>query len=95
MSQKKAKALRRALEQYGRIVQDVDRSRVASERALEIASEQEENSLRERVLLERRLRVALRRESSQRRSEGRVARWALGVAIVDLIGMAVMAVVLL
>jgi len=87
MSQKKAKALRRALEQYGRIVEDVDRSRVASERALEIASEQEENSLRERVSLERRLRAALRRESSQRRSEGRVARWALGVAIVDLIGM--------
>jgi hypothetical protein len=95
MSQKKAKQLRRALEQYGSIVQDVDRSRVASERALEIASEQEENSIRERVALENRLRGALRRESRKRRSEGRVARWALGVAIVDLIGMALMAVVLL
>lgn len=95
MSQRKEKYLRKALSQYEGIVQDVDRSRVASERALEIASEQEENSLRERVSMERRLRVALRRESSQRRNEGRVARWALGVAIVDLIAMAVMAVVLL
>lgn len=95
MSQRKEKYLRKALSQYDGIVQDVVRSRVASERALEIASEQEENSLRERVSMERRLRVALRRESSQRRSEGRVARWALGMAIVDLMCMVALAVVLL
>ena len=95
MSQKKAKQLRRALEQYGQIVEDVDRSRVASERALKIASEQEENSLRERVSMERRLFAALHRESGRRRSESRVARWALAVALVDLAGMIALAVVLL
>lgn len=95
MSQRKEKYLRKALSQYEGIVQDVDRSRVASERALEIASEQEENSLRERVAMERRLRLAVRREGSERRRTDRVARWALVVSLVDLAGLVLMAAVLL
>lgn len=95
MSQRKEKYLRRALKQYEGIVQDVDRSRIQSERALEIAAGQEERNTEERVAMERRLRGAMRRESRSRRRADQMARWALGVAVVDLIGMAVMAVVLL
>ena len=95
MSQRKEKYLRRALKQYDGIVEDVDRSKVQAERALEIVAGQEERNTEARVDMEKRLRAALRRESRQRRSEGRVARWALGVALVDLAAMVALAVVLL
>ena len=95
MSQRKEKYLRRALEQYDAIVEDVDRSRTQAERAMEIVLGQEERNVEMQAGVERRLRAALRRESRQRRNEGRVARWALAVALVDLAGMVALAVVLL
>ena len=95
MSQRKEKYLRRALEQYDAIVEDVDRSRTQAERAMEIVLGQEERNVEMQAGVERRLRAALRRESRQRRNEGRVARWALAVALVDLAGMAALGVMLL
>lgn len=84
MSQRKEKYLRRALKQYDGIVQDVDQLNMRVPYLDKRMDETEE-----------RLNRRIRNERRQRRSESRVARWALGVAIVDLIGMAVMAVVLL
>lgn len=95
MSQRKEKYLRRALKQYEGIVQDVDRSRIQSERALEIAAGQEERNTEERVAMERRLRGAMRRESRNRRRADRVARWALGVALLDLAAMVAVVAMLL
>lgn len=95
MSQRKEKYLRRALKQYDGIVQDVDRSRIQSERALEIAAGQEERNTEERVAMERRLRGAMRRESRSRRRADRVARWALGVALLDLAAMVAVVAMLL
>ena len=84
MSQRNEKYMRKALKQYDGIAQDVDR--------LNMEVPYMGQQLRK---MEERLDRRIRNERRQRRSEGRVARWALGVAIVDLIGMAVMAVVLL
>ena len=84
MSQRKEKYLRRALSQYDSIVQDVDQ---LSMQVPYLDKRMEDT--------ERRLDRRIRNERCQRRSEGQVARWALGVAIVDLIGTALMAVVLL
>ena len=84
MSQRKEKYLRRAMEQYSGIVQDVDQLNM------------QVPYLDKRIdRAEQRLERRIRNERSQRRSESRVARWALGVAVVDLVAMAAMAVVLL
>ena len=95
MSQKSEKRARRALERYDKIVLDVEQSVLRSERALEIVMAQAAHDANERAGVERRLRKELRREREQRRNAGRVARWALAVAVVDLFAMVGLAVAVL
>ena len=102
MSQRKEKYLRRALEQYDKIVDEVGESRrrsrnaeQRSERALDIVMGQAGYNAEEREAVERRLRGELRRERQERRKQDRVAQVALAVAMVDLFAMIGLAVAVL
>ena len=102
MSQRKEKYLRKALKQYDSIVESVGESErrsslaeLRSERALDIVMGQASYSANERAAVERRMRKEVRKERGERRKTGRVAAWALAVAVVDLFAMVGLAVAVL
>lgn len=91
MSGKREKAVRRALRMYEGVVQDVDKLKC---RVGRVEMRQEDYVTLAGVNI-RAIRKEMRRESRKRRKADRMGAWALGLAVVEGLGLAALAAVVL
>lgn len=102
MSGKNEKAARRALRMYEGVVRDVDKLKCGvetaekkAERAMEAAGDQTQVLAGACLDMDKTLRRMIRRERKERRKAAAVAGWALALAVVEGLGLAALAAVVL